>query len=209
MHQLSKSLTTRFAVVALEDLNVAGMVRAPKAKPDPANPGVFLPNGRSSSRARARGISDASLSRLHSQIAYKADLYGSRVHVIDRFEPSSRVCSVCQAYNHELGSSETFRCPECGVTLDRDLNAAVNIARIALTGQTHVGARNESKNKATLPATSGGPGLKTGKLAEPVSVPGSQLSASSSQAPASKREDSLVSAGEPPGRSDSAPFRPV
>ena len=63
-----------------------------------------------------------------SQLEYKAELYDRRVVCIDRFFPSSKKCSSCGTVKAELPLSQrTYHCDNCGLTLDRDLNAALNI----------------------------------------------------------------------------------
>jgi putative transposase len=65
-----------------------------------------------------------------SMIEYKAELYGKYVSIIDRYEPTSKKCSSCQKIHASLKLSErTYNCPSCGVEIDRDLNAALNIVR--------------------------------------------------------------------------------
>jgi putative transposase len=61
------------------------------------------------------------------QLEYKCQLYGSQVVVVDRFFPSSKQCSGCFAVRESLSLSErVYRC-SCGLQLDRDLNAAINL----------------------------------------------------------------------------------
>jgi putative transposase len=109
VHQASKALVTRAQVLALEDLNFAGMVR---------------------NRRLARSISDAAMGELSRQILYKAKWHGVEVRAVDRFFPSSKTCSGCGEVKGELNLSErTYSCDVCGLAIDRDLNAAINLAR--------------------------------------------------------------------------------
>ncbi len=109
VHQDSKTLVDRAQVLVIEDLNVAGMVR---------------------NRHLARSISDAAMGELSRQILYKARWHGVEVRVADRFFPSSKTCSGCGGLKNDLDlSTRTYSCGTCGLVLDRDLNAAINLAR--------------------------------------------------------------------------------
>jgi transposase len=66
------------------------------------------------------------------QLLYKASWYGSRVILADRWEPSSKRCSRCDWIDADLTLADrTFRCDQCGLVLDRDLNAAINLEKLA------------------------------------------------------------------------------
>jgi transposase len=69
---------------------------------------------------------------LFRQLDYKTGWYGARVVKADRWFPSSKLCSGCGVVKAKLHLSErTYECDGCGLTIDRDLNAAVNLARYA------------------------------------------------------------------------------
>ncbi|MHB8333485.1 MAG: RNA-guided endonuclease TnpB family protein [Acidimicrobiales bacterium] len=109
VHQASRSLVDRAQVLVIEDLNVAGMVR---------------------NRRLARSISDAAMGELSRQILYKARWHGVEVRVVDRYFPSSKTCSGCGDVKTDLDlSTRTYSCWACGLVIDRDLNAAINLAR--------------------------------------------------------------------------------
>ena len=109
VHQASRALVDRAQVLVIEDLNVAGIVR---------------------NRHMARSISDAAMGELSRQILYKARWHGVEVRVADRFFPSSKTCSGCGAVRNDLDrSTRTYSCCSCGLVIDRDLNAAINLAR--------------------------------------------------------------------------------
>ena len=109
VRQASRVLVDRAQVLVIEDLNVAGMVR---------------------NRHLARSISDAAMGELSSQILYKARWHGVEVRVADRFFPSSKTCSGCGGVRNDLDlSTRTYSCGTCGLSIDRDLNAAINLAR--------------------------------------------------------------------------------
>lgn len=99
----------RCQILVIEDLNVAGMVR---------------------NQHLARAISDAAMGELSRQLLYKAKWHEVEVRVADRFFPSSKTCSGCRAVKADLDlSSRTYSCGDCGLVIDRDLNAAINLAR--------------------------------------------------------------------------------
>lgn len=126
IHQVTKQLATRFATVAIEDLNIRGMTSSAKGTID--NPGRNV-------RAKAglnRAILDAAPGEFRRQLEYKTAWYGSRLVVVDRWLPSSKTCSACGTVKEHLRLSDrVFECETCGARLDRDLNAARNIEAAA------------------------------------------------------------------------------
>ncbi len=113
-HTTTTDLVTRFDVVVLEGLHVAGMKR---------------------NRHLAKSISDSGWGEFRTQIEYKTQWYGKRIIVIDRWHPSSKLCSTpdCGWKNSKLKLSErSWTCLECGTLHDRDLNAAKNILAAGL-----------------------------------------------------------------------------
>ena len=110
-HKLSTTLTKTKSVVVIEDLAVKGMVR---------------------NHRLARAISDAGWGHFRRMLEYKAEWYGCRIVVADRFYPSSKMGSGCGAVKAERALSEqTFTCEACGLVMDRDLNAAINLEHLA------------------------------------------------------------------------------
>lgn len=80
----------------------------------------------------AGALADASVAELHRQIRYKAAWRGATVLTADRWYPSSKTCSGCGCVRAELSLSErVFHCDACGLVMDRDLNAAVNLRSLA------------------------------------------------------------------------------
>jgi putative transposase len=111
LHKLTTDLATQHGTIVVEQLNLAGLVR---------------------NRRLARALSDAGLAQLRRQLAYKTTWYGSRLVVADRFCPSSKTCSACGWVKTKLTLAErTFTCGSCGLRLDRDVNAARNLAKLA------------------------------------------------------------------------------
>ena len=83
-------------------------------------------------RHLARVLSDSGLAELRRQLTYKTAWYGSQLILADRFYPSSKTCSACGWVKAKLALAErTFSCKSCGLVLDRDLNAARNLAKLA------------------------------------------------------------------------------
>lgn len=80
-------------------------------------------------RSLARALADAGFGDLGRLLAYKAGWYGCRLTVADRWYPSSKTCSGCGQIKPDLTLADrTYRCAACGLVLDRDVNAAVNLA---------------------------------------------------------------------------------
>jgi putative transposase len=111
LHKLTTALVTEHGTVVIEHLNLAWLIR---------------------NRHLSRALTDASLAELRRQLIYKASWYGSRLVVADRFYPSSKTCSACGWVKAKLALAErTFTCEACGLRIDRDLNAARNLAKLA------------------------------------------------------------------------------
>jgi putative transposase len=108
LHKLATRLTAEFGTIVLEDLHVAGMVI---------------------NRRLSRHVADASFGEFRRQVEYKAAWRGGRVIVADRWFASSKTCSGCGAVKARLPLSERFySCAGCGLVLDRDVDAARNLA---------------------------------------------------------------------------------
>ena len=109
LHQLTNYLTKTFKIICIEDLNVSGMMKNHKL---------------------ARSIADAGWSEFRRQLNYKAEHRGCRISVIDRFFPSSKKCSHCGHIKSDLTLRDrVYNCDSCGSSMDRDLNAALNILK--------------------------------------------------------------------------------
>jgi len=136
LHQLTSVLARSFAHVAVEDLNVKGMVSS--ARGTRARPGrqIWQKAGLN------RRIHDAAFAEIRRQLDYKTRWYGGTMMAVYRFAPTSKVCSGCGWRNPNLTLSDrTFHCGGCGTSIDRDLNAARNIARLAAEHTDHAFAQ--------------------------------------------------------------------
>jgi putative transposase len=113
-HQFTTGLVGKYDVIVIEDLHVAGMLR---------------------NRRLARHIAGAGWAQIRRQLSYKARWAGVRLVVADRWFASSKICSGCGAAKAKLGLSERrYVCTACGLVLDRDVNAARNLAALAVAG---------------------------------------------------------------------------
>lgn len=127
-------LAHAYADIGIEDLNVAGMVR---------------------NHRLARSVEDAAFAEFRRLLTYKTARTGARLHVIDRWYPSSKTCSRCGTVKAKLSLSErVYHCEECGLSIDRDLNAAINIhvagsAPETLNARGGSGRRTDASRRAT------------------------------------------------------------
>jgi putative transposase len=125
-HDLTNRLVKSWAVIGIEDLNVRDMTRSARGTIE--KPGKNV-------RAKAglnRSMLDVAPGQIRRQLEDKAAWSGTKLMIIDRWEPSSKRCSDCGAVKAKLPrGARTFKCEHCGLTLDRDINAAINIAALA------------------------------------------------------------------------------
>ncbi len=124
-HKLTTKLVNEHRVVVIEDLAVKNMTASAAGTVD--EPGR---NVRAKS-ALNRKILDKCFGAIRAQLTYKAQWYGATVETVPRFYPSSKTCSRCGNVKIDLGSEETYFCYVCGTTIDRDMNAAINIRNFA------------------------------------------------------------------------------
>jgi putative transposase len=116
LHQISGSLAKTKSVIVLEDLHLRGMQR---------------------NKHLALSVSDAGMGELRRLLTYKSEWYGSTVVIANRYYPSSQLCSGCGCLNEQLKGLEglrqrAFDCPACGLSLERDVNAAINLRAYGL-----------------------------------------------------------------------------
>ncbi len=106
LHKLTTAIIKNHDVVAIENLSVSGMIR---------------------NRKLARAIVDVGWYTFKLYLQYKCDWYGKHLVIIDRFEPTSKLCSTCKSRQEMPLSIRTYTCQSCGMVMDRDLNASINI----------------------------------------------------------------------------------
>ena len=111
-HKVSKRLISENQAIAVETLNVRGMMKNHKL---------------------AQAIGDSAWYSFVLKLSYKAEWFGKTILKIGMFEPSSKTCNVCGFHNSELTLDvRDWECPECKTNHDRDINAAINIKKFAL-----------------------------------------------------------------------------
>ena len=118
-HKLSSKLISENQALALETLNVSGMLK---------------------NHCLAQAISDASWSSFVSKLEYKAEWHGKTILRIGQFDPSTKICNVCGHYKKDITLAvRKWECPDCNSIHDRDVNAAINIKKFALDKQNLIG----------------------------------------------------------------------
>ena len=112
LHKLSTQLIKNYDIICIEDLCFKGFMKSNKAK----------------------SYQDVSQSEFVRQLEYKANWYGKTISKIDRFYPSTQLCSECGFKNPALKDTNIreYDCPECGTRHDRDINVAINILQEGL-----------------------------------------------------------------------------
>ena len=132
LHEKSTMLVKENQIICMEDLNVKGMMK---------------------NRKLAKAIQDVGLGKFKTMMNYKCAWKGRELVFVDRWYPSSKTCSCCGHKKEELSLSErVFICENCGLEIDRDYNASLNIEREGLR------LLSERKNKEKI--GSRGPELK-------------------------------------------------
>ncbi len=112
LHKLTTYLAKSHSRIVIENLGVSGMMK---------------------NRRLARAIADVGMYEFRRQLEYKCQWYGSKLDVVKRTFPSSKRCSSCGHKKNELSLSEReYECEECGLKVDRDLNAALNLVAVSL-----------------------------------------------------------------------------
>jgi putative transposase len=163
LHKATTKLAHAYETVVAEDLNVTGML---------------------SNRRLARAIADQGFGTTRRMLGYKAAWHGGRLITADRWYPSSKICSRCGWRKPSLTLAErTFSCQACGLVLDRDVNAAINLLKLAIgtasgagtgpgDGTNACGARirpasgrRQARNQEPGAADAGKTGTAAGQLA--------------------------------------------
>jgi len=111
LHKTTSNMIAKYDGVILEDLNVRGIMK---------------------NHHLAKSIADVSWSEFRRQLEYKAKWNFKHFVLIGRFEPTSKICSNCGCAQDMPLSKRQFDCPDCGISIDRDLNASINIRNIGL-----------------------------------------------------------------------------
>lgn len=148
MHKATTWLAQTYSDISVENLNAAGMVK---------------------NHYLAKAVSDAAFGEFRRQLEYKTARTGAVLHVIDRWYPSSKTCSNCGAVKAKLSLNErVYRCDGCGLSIDRDLNAAINIKVAGSAPETlnaHRGTvrRNDLYGHATQDPLKCEPSRRSGK----------------------------------------------
>jgi putative transposase len=135
LHEVSSQLVQTHDRLCLEDLAVANLM---------------------TNRYLARAIGDAAWTELARELGYKAAWFAAEVVVCDRWFPSTKTCSGCGMLKQQLGLAERiFRCDGCGLTIDRDRNAAANLAAWAERSHPQAPDRQAGGRAANAPGGEG------------------------------------------------------
>ncbi len=127
LHKLTSYLSNNFAAIAIEDLNVKGMM---------------------SNHVLARSIADMGFYEFRRQLGYKSQMRNNHIEVVDRWFPSSKRCSRCHVINDSITLSDrVFKCNNCGLEINRELNAAINLeSTVSSTGFQACGEKGAGSN---------------------------------------------------------------
>jgi putative transposase len=143
LHKMTTHVARTYALVGLEDLNVTGML---------------------ANHCLSQAVSDASFFEVKRQLLYKTEQSGGYVQLVDRWYPSSKTCSRCGWVDRDQTLADrVFRCETCGLSIDRDLNASVNIRNEALRRISDVPGVASSGRKFACGVGSSGSLVTTGE----------------------------------------------
>ena len=111
IHKITTDIVKREpSFIVIEDLNVSGMIK---------------------NKHLSKSIQEQNFYRFRELLTYKAERAGIKLIIADRFYPSSKTCSRCGAVKQSLRLKDrTFKCNECRLEIDRDLNASLNLCRL-------------------------------------------------------------------------------
>jgi putative transposase len=110
LHNITSYLAKNHGTVVIEDLHIAGMLK---------------------NHPLAQSIADVAFGEFRRQLEYKCQWYGAKLLVVSRFFPSSQLCSGCGYQQKMPLHVRTFDCRECGLSINRDLNASINLENAA------------------------------------------------------------------------------
>jgi putative transposase len=106
--KMTTDISRKAYIIRIEDLNIQGMIANHKL---------------------AAAVSNNALQEIRRQLTYKQAHYGTKVELVDRWYPSSKMCSQCDHIQPMKLSERIFKCGKCGANQDRDANAAINLER--------------------------------------------------------------------------------
>ena len=109
--KLARNLASQIKYIGVENLNIQGMVR---------------------NHCLAKSISDAGWGQFISYLKYYKTIFDGEIIQTGRFEPTSKLCSKCNHKQNMPLSTRIFKCKSCGLKLDRDLNASINIKNLTI-----------------------------------------------------------------------------
>lgn len=138
INKTTSSLVSENQAIKMEDLNTKGMMK---------------------NHHLANSLAHSSFGEIKRHLQYKCEWYGRTFEIIDRWFPSSQLCSNCGSRNKEMKNlnKRTFTCPACGHNIDRDMNAAININNYSTHGKWGIydqGDLSTTKEGKYLPACS-------------------------------------------------------
>lgn len=131
LHKTSNSIAKNYDGIFVEDLNIKGMMK---------------------NHCLAKSIGDVSWSEFNRQLEYKCKWSFKYYIKIGRFEPTSKTCSKCGCIQEMPLSKRVFDCPDCGISIDRDLNASLNIRNIGINtlGRSGINACGDGSLEPSL-----------------------------------------------------------
>jgi len=131
IHKLTSWLAKNHSEIVIENLNVSGMLK---------------------NHRLASAVADCGFYEFRRQLEYKTEWYGSKLIIADRFYPSSQLCSNCQNKQKMPLSKRVYECENCGLKIDRDLNASINLELYpttdSLSGSKACGESNQLNSKS-------------------------------------------------------------
>ena len=131
IHKLTSWLAKNHSEIVIENLNVSGMLK---------------------NHRLASAVADCGFYEFRRQLEYKTEWYGSKLVMADRFYPSSQLCSNCQNKQKMPLSKRVYECKNCGLKIDRDLNASINLELYPTThslwGSKACGESNQLSGKS-------------------------------------------------------------
>ncbi len=136
IHKVTNQLCKENQFIAIEDLNVKGMIK---------------------NRKLSRSITDVGWAKFRRQLGYKSLIYNNIIIVINRFFPSSKQCSNCGCLKDDLKLSDRiYKCEHCGYIIDRDINASINILneglRILMANEEFTSVDMKAMTEGNLPS---------------------------------------------------------